>query len=77
MGKNITFELNEVETQRAHDFMKKHSEICPVSWKNGNLPAAGEHYYYRILPTGLGCCVRIGCIYCKDVYEDITDIDSW
>ena len=56
--------------------MKEHSEICPVSFKNGNMPAAGEHYYFEFLPTGLGTCTTVGCIYCK-VSKDITNIDNW
>lgn len=75
--KTIKFELSEVESQRALDWMEEHSKVCPVSFEKGNLPAAGEHYYYRILPTGLGCCVSIGCIYCKDAHKDITDFDNW
>lgn len=74
--KNLTFELDEVETQRAREWMKEHSEICPVSFKNGNMPAAGEHYYFKFLPTGLGTCTTVGCIYCK-VSKDITNIDNW
>ena len=73
---NIKFELTEKETQDAKEWINEHRKICPHSFDNGNLPATGEHYYYKFIPGGLGHSVFVGCIYC-DVCEDITDIDSW
>ena len=74
---NISFILSDVESNEARKWMKEHSEVCPCSFKNGNLPAAGEHYYYKIIPTGLGLCITIGCLYCRDAKKDITDFGSW
>ena len=73
---NINFRLTENETQSAKDWMNEHKKTCSHSFQNGNLPATGEHYYYKIIPGGLGHCVSIGCLYCK-VEKDITDFDCW
>ena len=73
---NIKFELNEVETQRVHDWIDKHRKVCPHSFKRNNLPSTGEHFYFKIVPGGLGIGVCVGCLYCK-VEHDVTDIDSW
>lgn len=72
----VKFELNEVEEERAKNWIEEHKKVCPHSFKNNNLPTLGEHYYYKFIPNGLGHSVSVGCIYC-DVNEDITDIDSW
>ena len=76
MVRKIIFELSEKESKDANDWMEEHSKVCPVSYKNGNMPAAGEHYYFKIIPTGLGPCTEVGCIYCK-VKKNITDYDMW
>ena len=73
---NIKFELNDVETKNAHDWITEHRKTCPHSFKNNNLPATGEHFYFKIIPGGLGHTVKVGCLYCK-VEEDITDISCW
>ena len=73
---NIKFELSEVETQSAIDFMNEHKKTCPYSFKNGNLPTTGEHYYYKIVPGGLGLSIEIGCVYCG-VRKNITDVSAW
>lgn len=76
MENKLTFELSEKETQNAKEWIEEHKKTCPYSYKNENLPTLGEHYYYKFIPTGLGDCKIVGCIYCK-VSKDITDIDNW
>lgn len=73
---NIKFELNDAETQRVKEWVKEHQKICPRSFKNGNLPTLGDHYYYKFIPNGLGNSVEIGCLYCKD-HKDVTDTNDW
>lgn len=77
MTEQITFQLTKNETKAALDFMNEHKKVCPHSFKNGNVPATGEHYYYRIVPGGLGLNVEIGCVFCKDAHKDITDVENW
>lgn len=76
MGKTV-FVLTDEENKAAHDFCTEHTKVCPYSFKNGNLPTTGEHYYFKIIPGGLGNSVEIGCIYCKDAHKDITDTSAW
>ena len=71
------FELNENETIEANEWIEEHSKVCPVSFAKGNLPTAGEHYYFKFIPHGLGTTCRVGCLYCKDASKDITDISNW
>lgn len=66
------FTLSEQEEKDAKEWIEEHKRTCPYSFKNGNLPALGEHYYYKFIPNGLGHCVEIGCIYCKQG-KNITD----
>lgn len=73
----ITFELSEQETEDAQEWMEEHLKVCSHSYAKGNMPTAGEHYYFKIIPTGLGICTTIGCLYCKDAKKDITDYGSW
>ena len=75
--RRINFELSDTETKAANDWMTEHSKVCPVSFAKGNLPTAGEHYYFKIIPTGLGPCTTVGCLYCKDAKKDITDYGNW
>lgn len=70
------FILTEQEEKSAKEWIEEHKKTCPYSFKNGNLPALGEHYYYKFIPGGLGNGVEIGCIYCKQ-RKDITDVSSW
>ena len=72
----ITFRLTDTETQSAKEWMNEHKKVCTHSFQNENLPATGEHYYYKIIPSGIGHCVSIGCLYCN-VEKDITDIAYW
>lgn len=66
----MTFELTDIEVQRAELFIKEQMKI------DSALPAAGERWTYMITPTGLG---RI--IYIKDNHldteKDITDWDEF
>lgn len=73
----IKFELTEQETIDAHKWMEEHKKVCKYSFHNGNLPATGEHYYYKIIPGGLGPSVEIGCLYCKKAHKNITDVNCW
>lgn len=72
----MKFELNENEVKEAKEWIKEHSKTCPYSFEYDNLPATGEHYYYKFVPGGLGCGVFVGCLYCN-VEKDITDISNW
>ena len=72
-----TFELNEVETQRANDFIKKHSHAEELDKERKvGFTALGHQFTYEITPGGFGPLVSIKCNYCGES-EDITDIDNW
>lgn len=73
----LKFELDEQETQDAKDWIEEHRKVCPYSFKRGNLPATGEHFYYRITPGGLGLGIEVGCVYCKKARKDVTNVSNW
>ena len=54
------------EYARYYAFRKKHYEKC------GN----GNQYIIRLLGTGIGETIAVGCPFCQEV-EDITDVDAW
>ena len=72
----MKFELTEQEEKNAKEWINQHKKVCPYSFKNNNLPATGEHYYYKFIPGGLGYSVSVGCIYCNKG-KDITDVSNW
>lgn len=72
----VHFELTDIEENDAKQWIKEHSEVCPHSYKNNNIPTLGDHYYYKFIPNGLGRSVSVGCIYCK-VEKDVTDVSNW
>jgi ribosomal protein S27E len=75
--KTITFELNEVETKRAHEFIEAHSHQEELnSMGRSTFSAMGHQFTYMITPGGLGSLVSIKCNLCNEV-KDITDTDSW
>lgn len=75
--KTITFELNEVETKRAQEFMKAHSHRKELdSMKRPTFSAIGHQFSYIITPSGLGPLVDIKCNFCNET-KRITDICSW
>lgn len=73
----ITFTLNEIESQRAHDFIAAHQHKEEFK-KEGKIAvsALGHAFTYSITPGGLGPLVSIRCNKCG-ASEEITDIDSW
>jgi hypothetical protein len=66
---NISFELNEKETNLAYKFISKHKQ-CKCT------DALCQKYEYRFYPGGLGSCIVIKCLICGEE-ANITDIDSW
>ena len=71
-----TFQLDEQEEAEAKAWIEEHNKTCPRSFKNRNLPATGEHYYYKFIPGGLGNSVIVGCIYCNES-KDVTNTGNW
>jgi len=65
---NIVFELNDVESERARAFVKKH-DSCPSR-------SMGEKIVVSFMPSSLGDLVNICCCACG-VREDITDTDKF
>jgi hypothetical protein len=66
----MKFELNEVETERAKAFQRKHRH--PEVYKG----AIGGHINYIFTPTSIGDACSIHCSIC-DEKENITDYDCW
>ena len=75
--KRKIFILNEVETERASDFIKRHNHRKDFE-AQGKLgfSSLGHQFTFSITPGGLGPLVVIKCNYCGEV-EDITDSDNW
>lgn len=77
-GRQIkTFELNEVESKRASEFMEKHNHFEEFI-KAGKMgfSTLGMQFTYTITPGGLGQLVSIKCNHCGES-EDITDSNNW
>jgi hypothetical protein len=74
---NKRFELDEVETTRAKEFIKEHNHIEEFR-KMGKFgfSALGQQFTYNITPGGLGNSVTIICNHCKE-QKGITNIDNW
>lgn len=74
---NKRFELDDVETTRAKEFIKKHDHIEEFR-KMGKFgfSTLGQQFTYKITPGGLGNSVSIICNHCKE-HESITNIDNW
>lgn len=74
---NIRFELDDVETKRALEFMKKHHHKEEFS-AQGKLEFStlSQQFTYEIIPGGIGNIVVIKCNYCGEI-EDITNTDNW
>ena len=74
---NKRFELDEVETQNAKDFIKEHDHSEEFR-KIGKFcfSTLGQQFTYKITPGGLGNSVEIICNHCKE-HKSITNIDNW
>jgi hypothetical protein len=66
---NKTFTMNDVEYASAQIFAEKHKNCTSKS-------AMSEKFEYSFIPGGIGTCVSIKCLICKEE-ENITDIDCW
>lgn len=74
---NITFELDDVETERARAFIEKHDHSEEIKARGkGDISAVGEQFSYIMTPSGLGDRIAIRCNYCGET-EDITNVDNW
>ena len=65
-----TFKLNDIETNRAEEFIQYHCKKCGKS-----TTTIGGMYTYEITPTGVGLFIKIRCNQCHESL-DITDIDT-
>ena len=77
-GRQIeVFELDEVETKRAREFIAKHDhhEEFKAAGKMC-FSTLGMQFTYTITPGGLGPLVSIKCNHCGES-ENITDTDDW
>lgn len=74
---NKRFELDDVETQSAKDFIKEHDHSEEFR-KMGKFcfSTLGQQFTYKITPGGLGNSVEIICNHCKE-QKGITNIDNW
>lgn len=72
----IKFTLNEVESEAAESFIKKHKNCCKEKLGKEFFSSTGGGFTYLITPTGLGLCVSIRCNSCGQI-KDITDSESW
>lgn len=74
---NKRFELDDVETQSAKDFIKEHDHSEEFR-KIGKFcfSTLGQQFTYKITPGGLGNSVEIICNHCKE-HKSITNIDNW
>jgi len=74
---NIRFALDDVETERALAFMKKHAHKEELK-SQGKLAftTLGQQFTYEFTPGGLGSGVVIKCNICGES-ENITNIDNW
>lgn len=74
---NMRFELDEVETSRAKEFIKEHNHIEEFR-KMGKFgfSTLGQQFTYKITPGGLGNNTEIICNHCKE-HKGITNIDNW
>ena len=74
---NKRFELDDVETQSAKDFIKEHDHSEEFR-KMGKFcfSTLGQQFTYKITPGGLGNSVEIICNHCKE-HKSITNIDNW
>lgn len=74
---NKRFELDDVETQSAKDFIKEHDHSEEFR-KMGKFcfSTLGQQFTYKITPGGLGNSVEIICNHCKE-HKGITNIDNW
>ena len=74
---NKRFELDDVETQSAKDFIKEHDHSEEFK-KMGKFcfSTLGQQFTYKITPGGLGNSVEITCNHCKE-HKSITNIDNW
>lgn len=64
MEKNVTFELNQLESKRCKEFTQEHSTCSGGSM--------GEKFEVSFIPTGMGDCITIKCLSCG-IKKDITD----
>lgn len=78
-GRNtMVFELNDVESERAREFIKKHDHSKELIKEKGSpfFSAMGHQFKYTIIPGGLGPIVHIECNYCHES-EELTDSENW
>lgn len=74
---NKRFELDDVETARAKEFIKEHKHFDEFR-KTGKFgfSTLGQQFTYEITPGGLGNSVEIICNHCKE-HKNITNTDNW
>jgi hypothetical protein len=74
---NKRFELDDVETKRAKEFIKEHNHFEEFR-KMGKFgfSTLGQQFTYQITPGGLGNSVEIICDHCKES-KNITNTDKW
>lgn len=66
----MVFELSEIESEEAKNFMEKHYSSCYVPTTIGGM------FSYIITPTGVGYSIEIRCNICGEII-DVTDYGSW
>ena len=66
----MKFELNEIESERAKEFLEKHRH--PEIYKG----AIGGHINFIFTPTSINDACTIHCSIC-DEKENITDYNCW
>lgn len=65
--KPFKFEMTEIESQRARDFLEKHRK-CPSR--------VMEKFAVKFIPTMMGHIVYIHCMACGET-EEITEVEKF
>ena len=76
-SKSIVLKLDEVESERARKFIKKHAHKADFKKENKLcFSTLGQQFTYKITPGGFGSLVSIKCNHCGKE-KDITNIKNW
>lgn len=66
----MKFGVSDVEEQQAKDWQDAHPDHC------SEFPEHAPKFYYKLIPTGIGTGVKVGCSMCGREFE-VTDVSTW
>ncbi len=70
--KKYKFELDKVENKRYEEWLKTLPKISP-----SHFGAAGGGYWFKFIPTGLGCIILAGRDDVPEMDIELTNFDNW